>query len=99
LRRLLPDADRFVEGYKLALDKQGVLRAVTVRFHRFVPRDAFKTASLEALEQRWGKPRAGADRNADILTVSNPKRGVFGTVQRTWSNDHWEITQDLPASR
>jgi hypothetical protein len=87
--------DRLVEGYQLDFD-EGALHAVTVRFHRFVPRGSLGAASAAAIEAKWGKPRAGTGALSDQLTVSHPRRGVFATAARSWERDHWEIKQILP---
>jgi hypothetical protein len=87
--------DRLVEGYQLDFNR-GALHAVTLRFHRFVPKDTLQAATAAALEAKWGRPRVGTGNLADHLTVSNPKRGVFATTSRSWDRDHWEVKQILP---
>jgi hypothetical protein len=72
--------------------KQGGLYSITYVFHRQLPRDVFKEVSLGVFEYKWGKVKP-EKRNNDILTVY---KSNFGTAQRSFYTDHWEIKHDFP---
>ncbi|MCP5108952.1 MAG: hypothetical protein GY950_36550 [bacterium] len=72
--------------------KQGGLYSVTYIFHRQLPKEEFKKVSLAVFEYKWGKVKPGK-RDQDILTIYKSK---FGSAQRSFSLDHWQIKHDFP---
>lgn len=72
--------------------KQGGLYSITYVFHRQLPREEFKKVSLAVFEYKWGKIKP-EKRDNDILTVY---KSNFGTAQRSFYTDHWEIKHDFP---
>ena len=80
----------FVDGYELKF-REGKLYAATVAFRRKVNRAAFKDASLELMEAKFGRVRP-ARRGNDLLTIVN---GDGLAAQRSWVVDHWEIEMEV----
>lgn len=72
--------------------KNGQLHGAAFIFHRQLPREVFKKVSLEIFEKKWGPVKPGK-RNNDILTIYKTN---FGTAQRSFILDHWEIKHDFP---
>lgn len=72
--------------------KQGRLYNATIVFHRQLPKEQFKQASLAMFEAKWGKVKP-EKRDQDILTIY---KSGFGIAQRSYSVDHWEIKHDFP---
>jgi hypothetical protein len=71
---------------------RGFLRDITIVFHYQLDYEAFKAASLEAFEDKWGAMPAD-QRGADILTRHVPN---FGVVQRSLIGKEWQISFPVP---
>jgi len=72
--------------------QKGFLRNITIVFHYQLNYEAFKTASLEIFEEKWGAMPAN-ERGADMLTKSVDH---FGVVQRSLIGQEWQISFPVP---
>ncbi len=80
-----------VQALKFAFNN-GQLKNAVILFHPHLDKGLFKNISLELFEQKWGKIDL-AKRNDDILTIYKEN---YGSVQRSFRMDHWEIKLDFP---
>lgn len=80
-----------LEGYEFRF-REDKLYSATLLFKRSLDKAAFKKASIEAFEAKWGKQRP-EKRDADLLTWVGPGSGM---TQRMFLVDQWQVTVDLP---
>lgn len=80
-----------LDGYEFRF-RDDKLYSATLLFKRSLDKAAFKQASIEVFEAKWGKQKADK-RDADLLTWVGPGSGM---TQRMFLVDQWQVAVDLP---